>query len=262
MEQGDYRPISEQAFLERLANRKSFRSILLKDAVLADTRADNLTFRDCVFDNVDLSQISWIGLKCDSVKFKSCDLCDANLEDATFENCSFFDPNHPIESKESVSIYPPGGCKFLRANLDSAVFMNCDLSFCIFEGANLFRITIENSKATSAQFHRASFNSSARFTNNVMHYADLRGAQLSKCDLSLNDLQWAKLDEANFTEAILVGSNLNGTTVQYAKFEKADLRGAGTASFDIRTMDLHGAKMYESQMRVLLENCGIVIFPD
>lgn len=245
-----------------MAEGRSFRNIVLRDADLTKTEAADLTFRDCVFDGVDLTGISWIGLKCESVKFKCCDLSDADLEDAVFENCSFFDPNHPEGSRESRPIYPPGGCKFLRANLHSAAFTNCDLSFCIFEGANMFRVTIKNSKATSAKFHRASFNNSARLINNVMHYADLRGAQLSKCDVSLTDFQWANLDEANFTEAVLVGSNLGGTTVRYAKFEKADLRGAGTASFDIRTIDLHGAKIYESQMRILLENCGLVIFPD
>ncbi len=262
MEKDDYKLIGEQEFLESLANGKSFRNILIKDAVFAKNKANDLTFRNCVFDRVDFTKVSWIGLKCTSVMFRSCNLSNADLEDAVFENCSFFDPNSPTESRRSQSIYPPGGCKFLRANLHSATFMNCDLSFCVFEGANVFRITIEDSKATSTKFFRANFNSSARLINNIMHYADLRGAQLSKCDASLTDFRWANLDEVNFTEAVLVGSNLSGTTVRYAKFEKADLRGANIASFDIRTIDLHGAKIFESQMQNLLENCGLVIFPE
>ena len=157
MEKEGYQLINEQEFLKRIAEGRSFRNNYLKDAVLAKTEADDLIFRNCVFDRVDLTGISWIGLKCVSVKFICCDLCDADLEDSVFENCSFFDPNHPVESRESQSIYPPGGCKFLRPNLHSATFTNCDLSFCIFEGANSFRIIIENYICFLLYFRRQSF---------------------------------------------------------------------------------------------------------
>ena len=262
MENEDLQFMREEDFSDRLTHGGMIQNTNLQGAVLSQTQAYDLTLKNCVFHNVDFTNVRWTGLRCTSVRFRNCDFHDADLEDAFFENCNFYDPDLPKESRGSQSIYPPGGCKFLRANLHSATFIDCDLSFCVFEGANVFHITIENSKATSAKFLRAQFNNSAKLINNKMHYADLRGARLAKCDISKTDFQWANLDEADFTEAILVGSNLSSATVRYAKFEKADLRGASIGSFDVRTIDLHGAKISESQMRQLLEKVGLAIFPD
>ncbi len=79
MRKDDYQLVSEQEFLGKIANGKSFRNILVKDAVLAETKATDLTFKNCIFDSVDFTGISWVGIKCDSVMFRSCNLHDADL---------------------------------------------------------------------------------------------------------------------------------------------------------------------------------------
>jgi fluoroquinolone resistance protein len=242
--------ITTEQFLSQLRDGADFNHIELHDADLAQTEVRDLVFRNCTFVNVDLSDGNWEGWRCLSSKFINCRFIDADLEKAVFENCSFFNPE------------TSAGCTFLRANLRSALFNKCDISACVFEGADVLRITIQGSKAIGVKFFQAKFSGTAKLVKNNLRYADLRGAHLSKCDVSQNDLVWATLDEADFTQADLMGCDLGGATIRYTKFAGADLRGAVLNTFDIRTMDIGGAKIFESQMRRLLENCELIIFPD
>jgi len=51
-------------------------------------------------------------------------------------------------------------------------------------------------------------------------------------------------------------------TYRYTKFFGADLRGAELISINPREADLRGTQIFESQMRQLIKNCEIIIFPD
>lgn len=242
--------ITANKFHAQLRDGAVFDHIEIHDADLSQTKAFALEFQHCKFVNVDMCNVDWEKLKSYSSEFINCQFIDANLEDATFDTCLFFDP------VSSVS------CNFLRANLRSSTFKNCDLSGCVFESSDVFRISIEDSNAVGTKFFRANFNGSAKLIKNKLKYANLRGANLSKCDVSNNEMIWAILDEADFTEAVLIGSDLGGASIRYAKFAGADLRGVVLSSFDIRTLNISGAKILESQMRNLLENCELIIFPD
>jgi fluoroquinolone resistance protein len=238
------------AFLSQIHDGAEFSNLVLSDLDLSQTAASAVSFRQCTLVNVDLTDADWENIKCHSSRFVNCRFAYANLENALFENCSFFDPHSST------------GCSFMQANLRSAAFKKCDLSGCILEGADVFRISIQDSNAIGVKFFRADFNGSAKLTHNVLRYADLRGANLAKCDVSQNDLVWATLDEADFTQADLMGCDLGGATMRFTKLGGADLRGAVLTAFDVRSMDLSGAKILESQMRRLLENCELIIFPD
>ena len=246
----DYELTSTGEFLELLNDGMEFKENLLRDADLTRSNAYDLVFNQCRFINVDFSDVDWDGLKCFSSEFINCHFIASSMENAVFKNCTFFDAEKAL------------GCSFSRANLVSAQFSQCDISSCNFEGAKLFRIAIQDSKAIGAKFFRARFNDSVKLTKNLFKYADLRGVKLSKCKLSENDFVWAALDEADFTRANLMGSNLSGATMKYAKFAGADLRGANLSTFDIRLLNSQGIKIFESQMRQLLENCEVIVYPD
>lgn len=246
----DQSTLSADAFAAQINDGASFSNLELHDADLSGISGADLTLRHCTLINVDLMGVDWEGLKCQASKFIRCNFCDANLEKATFDGCGFFDPD------QSVS------CNFSRARLRYATFKKCDLSACIFEGVDGLRLTIQDSNAIGAKFFRAKLHGSATLLHNQMRYADFRGANLAKCDLSETDFTWAALDEADLTQANLIGCNLSGATVRYTKLQGADLRGANLATIDLRSLDMRGAKILESQMRRLLENCELIIFPD
>ena len=246
----EYRLITEDEFLSCLKDYAEFSNIELRDIEMAGLTAYNLVFHECKFVRCSMTDNRWENLSAYASTFYACTFIGSNFEDAVFERCNFFD----AETSQ--------GCNFSHARLRSVLFKSCTISYCLFEGSDIFLAAIEDSEAVGAKFFKAQFDGSVRLVNNVFKYADLRGADLSKCDLSQNDFTWAVLDEVNFEKSILIGSNLSGVSLRSAKFAQADLRGAVLGQLDIRTADFEGIKIFESQMRGLLENCRLIIFPD
>jgi fluoroquinolone resistance protein len=246
----EYHVMSEEEFLSRLADKATFSNIELRDAEIQENISYDLVLQQCKFVRCSVQNSVWENVRASSSTFIACDFTDTNFEDAVFERCSFFDTT------------TSQACCFLRSRLRSASFKQCRISSCIFEGADLFLSSIEDSEAVGAKFFKAHFDGSARFLNTIFKYADLRGADLSTCDISHNSFVWAVLDEANFEKATLIGSDLSGASLRFTKFTQADLRGAVLGQLDLRVTDLQGTKIFEHQMRGLLENCEIIIFPD
>ena len=242
--------ITEEEFLAALADNTTFSDIEIHDAHLNGTTAYNVTFQNCAFIRCCMDDCCWEGLSASSSIFVECRFIDAQLEEAVFEDCRFFDPD------------TSAGCNFRRSRLRSASLTRCRISSCDFEGADLFHALIHESEAVGTKFFRAHFDGAVTLTKNLFKYADFRGADLSRCDVSENDFVWAVLDEVNFEQAILLGSNLSGASIRFTKFAQTDLRGAILGSLDLRTTDIEGVKISEHQMRGLLENCGLIIFPD
>jgi len=241
---------SGEAVRQLIRDGAVFRKVEFCDVSLATTAAYDMVFRDCLFEDVNLLGANWQGVTFATSRFRNCRFVGANFQESVFDSCDFFDPDRSL------------GCNFVRADMRSLTCTRCDLSACDFEEVDAFQMTIKESKGIGARFFKTRFRNLATITGNVLRYADLRGAELGKCDLSHNDLQWATLDEANFGEANFIGTNLNGATMRHATFAGADLRGAGLSSFDLRAVDLRGAKILNYQMRGLIENYGLVVFPD
>lgn len=246
----EYRVVTEGEFIAQLEDHAEFSNIELRDAEIIGKTSYDVVFQHCKFVRCDMRDTAWESLRAHSSIFIECDFMDANFEDAVFEHCVFFD----AETSQS--------CRFLRSRLRSVYFKSCRISSCIFEGSDMFLSTIEDSEAVGTKFFRANFDGSVTLRNNLFKYADLRGANFAKCDVSHNDFVWAMLDEVNFEQATLIGCNLSGASLRFAKFAHADLRGAVLGSLDVRVTDIEGIKIFEHQMRGLLENCGLIIFPD
>lgn len=243
-------PIAPEQFISQINDSAIFENLEQRGGIFSQTTATDIKINHCKFINTNFSGVDWEQLHCSASTFINCQFTGANLEMAVFENCSFFDPDLAT------------GCNFTRTNLRDAVMKKCDLSSCLFEGANLFRFVLQDSNAVGAKFFRAKFNNSAKITHSNLKYADLRGVNLAKCSLTDNNFTYAVLDEADFSKSNLINSDFGGATTRYTKFALADLRRANLSSFDIRTMDIQGVKIFESQMRGLLENCELIIFPD
>jgi fluoroquinolone resistance protein len=242
--------MTQANFLTQLTDGAIIHNMTLHDADLSGTQAYVVVLRDCTFLNVNFAHADWEGVQAENCVFHRCRLVGMGLDTAVFTNCQFFDAENSA------------GCDFQQAKLRHARFHKCNLAMCSFEEAQLLQITIHDCHAVGAIFFRADFKGAATLTKNNLQYANLRGAQLAKCDLSHNNFVWANLDEANLAEANLMGCDLNGITYRYTKFLGADLRGAELIAINLREADLRGVKIFDSQMRQLIETCEIIIFPD
>jgi uncharacterized protein YjbI with pentapeptide repeats len=198
---------------------------------------EGLTLRDCHSENGALTHVEWESLTCVGCTFVNCRFLGARLVSATFTTYDFFDAatRH--------------GCSFAGAKLRFGAFAECILDSCLFEGADLFRAMIKDSRAIGANFYKAAFDRSATLTGAVLRYADLRAADLAGCDLSKSDFEWANLEHANLEGANLRDASLDQASLRGANLRGADLRNANLGGFDPRIADVTGALIFAGQAR-------------
>ena len=72
----------------------------------------------------------------------------------------------------------------------------------------------------------------------------------------------ACFDYCDLTNADLSGSELHNVSATGVALRGVDLRGATFNNLNPRTIDLTDAKLYESQLRMLIDPLGLAIEPD
>jgi fluoroquinolone resistance protein len=242
--------LGEHEFLARLTDSADLHDVELVGADLSDTNAEQLTLRRCRFVEVTLAHADWEGLTCASCSFVRCQFTGTRLTGASFTHCGFFDADSSR------------GCSFAGARLRFASFKECTLDSCAFADADLAHLTLTESRAIGATFHKAAFRGSVVMTGNVLRYADLRDADLARCELTGNDFEWANLERAKLHDANLRDASLNRASLSGSDLRRADLRNANLGGLDPRLVELGGALILEGQMRQLLEPLELVILPD
>ncbi len=235
-------------FVSELQDSHKIAHVQLQAADLQAVRCHDLTLSKCTFENVDFSLAELPGLHATHCKFINCKFVQANLQEAALANTIFY-----RSSTKTI---------FWRANLRSASFSECDLRLCDFERADLYRAEFDQVNALGTNFFMARFDNAVKITNSFLRYAVFTGANLEKCVLTNNVFIQAIFQGAKLAGANLLGCDLSGVTWRYADVKGVDVRGANIPSFDLRTMDLTGIKIFESQQRQLLETADVVIFPD
>lgn len=220
---------------------------------------NNFIFENCLFLQVDFSGINIKGLHAKNCDFLMCDFDKANMIDVVLENCKFYD-------RESMK-----GCYFRNANLRRASFKNCDISNGNFQRAIMFQSEFYGCKAQGVNFKFANFTHVISRTQIIAQtvlkncnfkYASFEGVYLKGCDLSESifinvDFTNSVLDECDFINAVLCSPILFQATI-----EKADLRNADISGIDLKKFASSGIKICEWQQTNLLEEYGIIVFPD
>ena len=154
-------------------------------------------------ENKDIICTKFIGCTFKNLKFKDCrfigcvfDNCKFEGGGVSFENCSFV--KEQSESKPSLNKYDNFSCHFINCNI-YAKFLNCMLSFSIFEKCIL--------KTTN--FEQSSMNNTIIIYSNLdmIVFADcnLSGSKIVSTyikDLDFKDKFQTKLDEKSFFDKI------------------------------------------------------------
>lgn len=215
--------------------------------------------RHCRFVAASLADAELAKARFETCTFERTRFSGANLTDATFSGCSFFDP----EARE--------GCEFSRADLEGATFENCNLAMARFGLASLFDTTFKLCKAAGADFEDARFAKTAggrvavsrvRFIGTMLDMASFRQARLddclfAECSLRQSDLRQISASSADFRDSDLSEANLNG-----AILDNADLRGATLMGIDITGIaSFEGIKVSAEQLTDIVQPLGIRVFP-
>jgi fluoroquinolone resistance protein len=233
-------------FLEAVREgKRRFRNLKIQDEDLADLDATDLQLSGCRFYKTSWRGATLEAMNAQNCQFIACDFSRAHLSEAKFMRTSFYEL--------------AGECNFSFADLSSSSFIEVDIRLANFDKAQLFGAKFEDVNATGANFAKAGFKRSVSITRSVFRMVDLRDADLRTCDLHKTTFEQADLRDALLTNCNLSECDFAGANVIQMQMTGADLRGANISSFDLQTMNFHGVKLYESQLRVLIENLGITI---
>lgn len=196
------------------------------------SRFDKTTFHLGEVSSCSLSKASFVSAFIDKTKFFVCDFTLANFErceiGGEFTDCTFLKSQfHKAELGGSRRGWPfcflATGSKFVdvdfsRAKLSGPTFTKCDFSHCVFlkvrSVINAFECIFENCNFEGALF-------SGYIEGSVFQSTNMKGAKLManfrNCDFSDTNVE-----EADFSGAMIYGSNLMNTNVTQKQIDSVN----------------------------------------
>ncbi len=220
---------------------------------------EGLIFENCLFLDVDFSGVNISKLHGKNCDFLVCDFDKADITESIFEDCRFYD-------RKTTK-----GCSFRETNLRRVIFKDSDISNCNFQRAIMFQSELYNCKGQGADFKFANFThiisrtqlmAQTTLRNCNFKYASFKGVYLKACDLSgstfINtDFTNSVLDECDFSNTVIWSPILFQATIDKIDFRNADILG-----IELQKLAFSGVKICEWQQTNLLEEYGIIVFPD
>lgn len=221
--------------------------------------AERIVVRNCSLSGADLMEAGLDEVQFQDTTFLDCRFRGAELINAKFSQCSFFDADRRT------------GCDFADVQLRGASFVNCNVSMSRFAGANLHAVFWQGCKASGADFEDASFTRKSgrtsvvagKFVDCALDYANFARTCLDDCDFTGSSLRQADFKRARLNGTCFQRADLTEAIVDDAQFDKADLRAATLTGFDVTTIkSFAGIKVNQSQLGGLVGPLGIRVFPD
>ncbi|HJQ80457.1 MAG TPA: pentapeptide repeat-containing protein [Lacipirellulaceae bacterium] len=230
---------------------------------------------------------NWAEVNLAGAEIGACDLANANLESAVFDNAFAIGIRFTGARLIAASLIHvnASGASFAGANLEGARLANAKLIGANFVNANLndaalMRAQLGQADLSSASLRKADL-SHAVLVGSILVDADMSDAVLFQADLSGTDLRRACLDGARFKNAILKEVQLEDVRVMRAQFpnadlrrghltgsilpgvdfSKADLRSAGLGEIDWEGADLRGANLKGATFHMGSSRSGLVGSP-
>ncbi|MGJ8527184.1 pentapeptide repeat-containing protein [Maritalea sp.] len=221
---------------------------------LEELVAQRVKFKNCRWIDCDLS-----GARFSDCQFSGCSFSRSKLGDAAFDHCGFFDSQRGE------------GTDFSYAEMREAQFSNCNLSSARFVGADLFDISIKDSKANGADFGEATFTRTygraqrvtrANLIATIFDDANMPSIDFGDCNLSRSSFCHADLSSCIFLNADMSGCDLTSAQLRRSNFDRADLRGARLEGFMLGELSGYdGIKISEDQQATVLAHLGVQVFP-
>ncbi len=198
-----------------------------------------------VLGEADLTRATFAGADLDGADFSG-----STIEGATFRGASI---DHTTFDELALD-----GLDFTATRGVGTSFADCALSGCNFDGADLPKADFGGSTLTGATFRSAKLVA-ARFGDAKADRIDCSDADMSKlhagddCDFSGAVFRRARLDESNFTGAILDDADLGYTKLRRALLTeasicRAELSRADLARAVLDDADLRGARMLQANL--------------
>ena len=183
----------------------------------------------------------------------------ARSRESRFVDCSFYDREREL------------GCLFQGCDLREASFLRCDLTLADFGRSQCLGLEMRDCQAMGINFAHASFanriTAKKLLLRSPPHRQQLQLRQLRKLPAGAVRACRQPLAGANLLGASLAGSDLSGSEfgqTDWTSFnlQGCDLRQCDLPGLDLRRVNLAGVQINEDQQRGLLEQIGLVVFPE
>lgn len=185
--------------------------------------------------------------KMDSLDATEADFSGANLSGIRGERMKFIKGN--LEGAVFAEAHLRGA-HFTGANLSRANFVAADLVFAILDGADIEETSFEGADLSGAVLCLL-----------PLYKANLRGARFAEALMQKCDLEGVELSKACFKGANLTGAYLTGSQMPRADFRGAMLKDAGLADIEWEGADLRGADLRGCSFHMGSTRCGLVGSP-
>lgn len=220
---------------------------------------DELEFEGCAIRDTRIKGEALIASTWRNCRFINCEFVGANLREAQFEGCVFF---------ESATARPT---VFQYCDLKRTKFGNCNMSLVKIVGCEAYDVVLENCQMRGVHIETTKIVqmagkrrfSAGRFTacqlvDAIFDQLDLTSCQFDDCDLSFSSFQ-----EARLVNVVMRDCNLESVETVGADFSGADLRGSELAGFSLAELKGYAGLMVSaSQQHHLLGSLGVDVSAD
>lgn len=239
----------------------------LTEAVLVRTRLMRTSLCEAILDRANLSRA-----RCEAANFSSARLHGTTLEKLEARDCVFVAVVMDSANLMGVQLER---CNFADARLNYVIAVqDVVLRDCRFDGASLHKLTLIGCRVERLGFSGAQLDScvwvnvnadsgvdfsgcSMRTTCFVGEKSTLRHANFSRATLTECSLRGIPLDHANFSQAVLRGSDFSGCSMHAANLNGAD----APQSMFVRT-DLTGAVLSDTDLSQAILQKAILVAAD
>ncbi len=267
-----------------------FSGALLENADFSHCQLDDVNFNQAVLTRADLSHASLHGVQmhdtslalavCHHSDFSGASLKNTLLQETLLSGCCFDNANcedltlyktfitdcrfhHArIENTLFIELSAPA-LDFSHASLTKNIFITCTLERCIFDHAVLESCAwvdsiIDHIRFQSANLLTCAFSAGTRMQNADFSYATLVQSNLRAMPLSGSSFYLARLDNSDLSEADCRSNDMRGmqacgclfmrTDFRSAKLSNSDLSGALMQKCRFSGTDLRQANLFRTDM--------------
>lgn len=213
-----------------IASKEGFKNQNLTGADLSnhdwsntDFTGANLTKAD--FSNSILTNANFTGTNLQGANFENCNISAQQLASAQTIMEAWFGQNNQLQNTNFTGKILTG-CSFGNCNLTGAIFDHASLQGTDFTNANLTGASFKFSQFDATTLFESSILDKADFTNSSFTFSQLQQAlsyayiTLAGCNFSQQNLKGI-----NFSRCNLTGINLTGSDCSFANFSRAIMSG-------------------------------------
>jgi uncharacterized protein YjbI with pentapeptide repeats len=232
----------------------SFSGAKLRKAFLSKSKVISASFK-----GADLTGVQWLEAELGAVDF----------DGAVADGITFLPKAVPPDSgapREPPARVDLTKCRFARARLKRAKFLNVNVGGTDFTEADLEQATFLSARGDTANFCRASLRKlqavmECSFVGASFDGADLSGAFLRGCNLRGASFEGARLDGADLSGCDLTGANLLRVRAKGVRLIGADLTQAKLAGADLMEGMLQKSTLYGADLsgaNLFSANLGLI----